>query len=180
MEIGLVPVVDQIDAGIGDGWSQAERGWIEFYKARGANLTNGTNGGDGAPGRGTPEERSAIIRKGHANKTQEKRSAGVIKLNEILTREQRRQGGLKCDWLRKLNASLTPEERKSRAKKAWESRTSNHSNKARARILAVQARMTPEERSAATKKANESRTPEQRSAITQKGWIKRRAAKTLG
>jgi hypothetical protein len=59
VSIGLHPLLEIIESGSGDGWANAERRWIAFYRASGARLVNGTDGVEGAPGRGTPEQRSS-------------------------------------------------------------------------------------------------------------------------
>ncbi len=49
LSIGIRPVIDAIEQGQGDGWAQAEKRWIAKFRAEGARLVNGTDGGDGAP-----------------------------------------------------------------------------------------------------------------------------------
>ena len=80
--------MDIIETGSGEGWVEAERRWIAFYRASGARLTNDTDGGDGAPGRGTPEVRSAIMKKANASRTSEQRTAAGKKAKASLTPEQ--------------------------------------------------------------------------------------------
>jgi hypothetical protein len=48
---GLVPILTVIETGKGEGWAAAERKWIAAYRAQGCNLTNATDGGNGALGR---------------------------------------------------------------------------------------------------------------------------------
>ena len=47
VSIGLEPAFEVIEHGTGDGWSEAERRWIAFYRSYGARLVNGTDGGEG-------------------------------------------------------------------------------------------------------------------------------------
>jgi hypothetical protein len=175
VSIGLIPVIEVVECGAGDGWADAERRWIAYYRAAGARLVNGTDGGDGAPGRGTPEERRAIARLSYANggsvmntsRTPEKRSAdarrAVTMMNASLTAEQRSANSKKGDAkktpeqrsksgrasARSLNARLTPEERSASAKHA----TAHLTREDRARgIRKLNESMTPEERSAAAKR----------------------------
>ena len=74
VSIGLTPIIEVIESGTGEGWGEAERKWIARYRAQGARLVNGTDGGDGVPGWGTPEQRSAIRKAVHAQRTPEERS----------------------------------------------------------------------------------------------------------
>jgi hypothetical protein len=54
---GVRPLYEVIESGAGDGWQEAERRWIAHYRPL-ADLTNSTEGGDGAPGYApTPELR---------------------------------------------------------------------------------------------------------------------------
>lgn len=46
---GIRPLYQTIQSGIGEGWQDAERHWIAFYRSR-FDLTNLTDGGDGTPG----------------------------------------------------------------------------------------------------------------------------------
>jgi len=76
--LGMIPQHRVIDSGYGESgrWA-AERYWIFYYRSIGANLTNGTDGGDGAPGhiksdetraklsaafKGKPRPREVIVR----------------------------------------------------------------------------------------------------------------------
>ena len=68
-EISMMPTMLMLQEGSGDGWQQAERRWISELRARGAQLTNTTDGGDGTPGRHPSPEtcaRWSEIRKGRA------------------------------------------------------------------------------------------------------------------
>lgn len=49
------PVMEYVEVGSGPGWPQRERHWIAEFKARGADLTNHTLGGEGTLG-WTPSE----------------------------------------------------------------------------------------------------------------------------
>jgi len=87
LSVGLTPLIEVVESGSGDGWEDAERRWIAFYRSRGARLWNTTDGGEGVPGWGTPEQRSA--QKRFATVTAEQRSTSVRKGRENLTPEQR-------------------------------------------------------------------------------------------
>ena len=47
---GLTPICDVLEEGVGAGYATAECRWIALYRTRSPNLTNITNGGDGATG----------------------------------------------------------------------------------------------------------------------------------
>jgi hypothetical protein len=70
--MGLKPEARVIEVATADIWAERERYWIAFYRAQGADLVNGTDGGDGgATSKGQPcsEVRRAAISKalqGHA------------------------------------------------------------------------------------------------------------------
>lgn len=49
MREGLIPICQIIDQGWGDGWGDAEKRWIAYYREAGARLTNGSAGGEGFP-----------------------------------------------------------------------------------------------------------------------------------
>jgi len=46
---GLIPVIQSVESGTGD-WQAAERHWIAHFKGVGADLVNGTDGGEGLVG----------------------------------------------------------------------------------------------------------------------------------
>lgn len=62
LSIGIRPVMTVIESGEGDGWREAERRWIAFFREEGARLVNGTDGGDGTPGlKQTPENTARFV-----------------------------------------------------------------------------------------------------------------------
>lgn len=151
VSIGLTPIIEVIESGTGEGWGEAERKWIARYRAQGARLVNGTDGGDGVPGWGTPEQRSAIRKAVHAQRTPEERS----------------------EWARKIWAGMSPEARKARLDKFHAVMTPDEH---RAVIEKWQAGRTHEQRSAELRARHASKSPEERSAILRKG----RASMTTG
>ena len=138
---GLKPTVEVIETGSGDAWIEAERRWIAYYRARGAALENGTDGGDGTAVL-TFEQRSAAMKKGKAGMTPEARRAVMMKARAAVSPERLSAA------TRKNNAARTPEQRIAAARKG-------------------RAMMTPEQRPAAGKKSMLNRTPEQRIAAMQ-------------
>lgn len=46
---GLTPLMDVVEVGTGD-WAFAEKKWIAFYRGKGLDLVNLTDGGEGVPG----------------------------------------------------------------------------------------------------------------------------------
>lgn len=91
---GLKPEARVIELATADTWEARERHWIAFHRAQGANLVNGTDGGEGgATSKGKPcseARREAIARalKGHkvSEHTREKLRAartGVPSVNKI-------------------------------------------------------------------------------------------------
>lgn len=46
----LLPVIEVLENGNGDGWAAAERRWIAEYRSRSGRLVNCTDGGEGTPG----------------------------------------------------------------------------------------------------------------------------------
>jgi hypothetical protein len=85
-------------------------------------LYNMTDGGDGTSNRGTPEQRSEIIRKGKASMTPEQRSEIVRKGKASMTSEQRSEA------MRKANASRTLEQRREISRKARANMTQEQIN----------------------------------------------------
>ena len=58
LAIGLRPAMEVIESGTGSGWGEAEQRWIAAFRAKGARLTNATDGGEGTVGYcPTPETR---------------------------------------------------------------------------------------------------------------------------
>lgn len=169
VSIGLMPLIEVIETGTGPGWKSAEKRWIALYRGSGARLTNGTDGGDGCPGRGTPEQRSAIAKKANASQTPEQRSARAKKAQTGYSPEQR------TSWLKTILASKTPEQ------------VTDHMNAMRALrepgqpaaiIREVNARRTFEQRSVASRKAMAGKTAEERSESSRKAVAKWLASST--
>jgi hypothetical protein len=158
--IGLKPVMEVIESGTGDAWKDAECRWIAHFRANGAKLVNGTDGGDGIIGWGTPEQRSAVARKNAAAKTPEERSEIARKRQAAKTPEERSAAG------RKGAAAMTPEQRSERARKR-EAAMNPEQRSERSRKAA--AKKTPEARSERARKREAAKTPEQRSAKARKG-----------
>lgn len=175
MSVGLVPLIEVIESGSGDGWKAAECRWIAFHRASGARLWNTTDGGDGVLNWGTPEERSALAKERWANKTPEQRadiSAKALAWNAARTPEHR-SGAAK-----KRQAMKTPEQRSASTRKGKAAMSSEQRSAAASHARATQlVNTTPEQRSAqailSAAKANRTRTPEQRSAAARKGHAAR-------
>ena len=53
---GLTPAVAILEEDVGGGWAEAERRWIAHYRAASPNMTNHTDGGEGALGRAHSKE----------------------------------------------------------------------------------------------------------------------------
>lgn len=63
LALGLAPTIHVIERGRGDEWAVRERYWIARFRSIGADLVNGTDGGEGAAGaRRSPETRARISR----------------------------------------------------------------------------------------------------------------------
>jgi hypothetical protein len=123
-------------------------------------LRNLTDGGDGVPNWGTPEQRSEAMRKRAANMTPEQRREIMRKVHSSGTPEQR------SERARKRQANKTPEQRSEAARKGRASMTPEQQSEIAKKR---QANKTPEQRSEASRKAKASMTPEQRSEISRKG-----------
>jgi hypothetical protein len=170
ISIGLRPIAEAVESGAGDGWQDAERRWIAHYRAQGARLTNGTDGGEGVIGWGTPEERSAIAKNATAGLSPEARKIRSERIRAAMTPEHR-------NGLADYQKSLTPEERAARARRAraavapgqnaaraklgWARSTPEQRAAAWERLANFKANQTHEERCAAAKKAYAAKTPEQ-------------------
>jgi hypothetical protein len=199
VSIGLEPLMETIESGSGDGWQDAERKWIAFYRASGSRLTNATAGGDGAPEWGTPEqqreriararetlmsrppeEKAEWVRKRLATMGPERRSAAARKANAAKTPEQLRQAGIKARArlsaeqrtaaAKRGSAVRTPEQRRAGSLKGAVAKTAEQRS---AGIRVANSRRTFESRHAAAQKRLAGMTPEQRSEITRKGHAKR-------
>ena len=170
ISIGLHPVLEVIESGVGEGWEEAERRLIALYRSRGGRrLTNTTRGGEGVSNWGTPEIRSAFAYAKIMAMPPEIRNAikkHHRKWRDSLTPEQRRDICIRGFW-----GTMTPEERSAAASRRELAKTpEERSRLAKARSAAK----TPEERSDAVRRGCAGRTPEQRSESARK----RSAAKT--
>jgi hypothetical protein len=65
--LGLAPELIELET-LQEGWVEAEQFWIEYLIALGCRLTNGTRGGEGAPGRPVSSETRARIGAKHKGK----------------------------------------------------------------------------------------------------------------
>lgn len=86
LSMGLAPLVEIVEHGRGIGWQEAERRWIKHFRAAGANLVNGTDGGDGKPGHKSnksPEERSALARRIWETRSPEERKRWAAKISAL-------------------------------------------------------------------------------------------------
>ena len=157
---GIQPVIEAVEYGTGESsWAEAERRWIAGFKTAGARLVNSTDGGEGLLNWGTPEERSAAIRKQHAQRTPAERSERA-----------------KRQW-----AKLSAEQRTAIVEKGW----SHFSPEQRSEInRARRLQSSPEERSAAAKRSTVTRhskmTREEIIAIGRRAAAASRAAKNSG
>jgi hypothetical protein len=122
-------------------------------------LRNLTDGGDGVPNWGTPEQRSEIAKKAQAKLTPQQRSERIRKANANMTLEQRREKS------RKTQASRTTEQRSEAARKGNANRTSEQRSESMRKRA---ANMTPEQRSEIARKISASITPEQRREASRK------------
>jgi hypothetical protein len=87
---GFVPVIRIVDQGLGHSWREAERFWIRFYREEvGADLTNLTDGGEGALGLKWSDEARARIT--GRTKSAEVRSKISLSLLGIEVPEERRK-----------------------------------------------------------------------------------------
>lgn len=147
LNAGTTPVMETIDSGTGGGYQDAEKRAIAHYRSLGFDLVNGTDGGDGTPGWGTPERRSEAVKRGYRNRTPENHAARMAKAIEAI---------------RVFQGAKTPEERR-----AWMARARAFVDpeKRIAHMKAVRAKATPEMLRAQGKKLWEGMTPEQRSAL---------------
>lgn len=65
---GVHPVAKVVQQGSGDGWGAAESYWITWHRDRGCDLTNATDGGEGAWGHTVSPEAREIMRKARLGK----------------------------------------------------------------------------------------------------------------
>jgi len=181
VSIGLIPIIELIESGTGEGAPEAEQRWIASYRANGVRLVNGTEGGDGVHPWGTHELRSDAARRGAATISPERKSAIAKKRWAGLTPEQRREKASKIFTSRRSateNAklswetfrSLPLEEQAQRAAKAkatkanWtEEQQAENAGKQIDASRTWHASRTPEERSAAAVKRVSGMTWEQHS-----------------
>jgi hypothetical protein len=162
VSIGLVPVIEVIESGCGEGYQDAERHWIAYYRALGHDLTNTTDGGEGIVGWGTPEQRRANAKNATAKLTPEQRRVRSEKIRAAFTPEHRKV-------LAEYQASLTPEERSARSKRALAGLTSEQRRRG---ALKGWAKMPPEKRRMAGEWLTGWMTPEQRSSNAKKGFAR--------
>lgn len=180
---GLMPIVEVVESGIGDGYDNCERKWIKLYRDSGASLTNITDGGAGCPGRVRSaaerkitsdnrkaywakipqEQRAYIARKSWNKRTPEERSETAKNRQAALGSERR------SEIARKREAAITPEQRRQSAIKSRNSLSpEQRSEIARKR----ESGMTPEARSERSKRAAAGRTAEERSVSAKKQWLR--------
>jgi hypothetical protein len=176
---GLSPQLEVIETGSGDGWQDAERRWISYYRSIGANLANGTDGGDGTPGWGTPEQRREAARKGAASRSFEERSASARMGQAARTFEAKQASRKKAietsravGTLAMANkwASMSPEQRSSVNKKTWASTTLKQRAQFGARVSAAISEEERERRRRAILGRWAKLTPEQRSLRAKARW----------
>jgi hypothetical protein len=174
LSIGLEPVMEVVESGIGDGWNEAERRWIAHYRATGSLLVNATEGGEGCLGRiasadtreklkASPEKRAKMSasHKGKPSKLTGKALPPEVraKISASLTGIKRSQEAIAKRLQHKDSAETRA--KKSTARKRW-----------------LAEATTPEERSAAAKNAATKqwavKTPAERSAavktLLEKRW----------
>lgn len=185
LSIGISPVIEEVERGSGDGWPEAEQRWIAFYRAQGARLWNATEGGEGVIGEAarkyarerwaarTPEERSAIAQKIHANELPGQRAEWMKKARESQTREQLSSNGKRGGALSCLNQ--TAEQLSIRSSKANTTRWARMSEDERRDALEKLKHCAPPAvRGAAIKAVKAKQSREQLSAAARKGWETRR------
>lgn len=193
VSIGLRPLIEVIETGSGDGWQEAERRWIAYYRGEGFRLTNTTDGGEGIPGykhtrtfeqlsisakkanqAQTPEERSARQKLAWANRTPENREEAAQRAKDNWTAiHAGRTPEQRSEVMKRAAATLTPEQLSARVKKRW----ANTSPEKRAAFIdKMKVSQAKEKRSAATHSWQDAVSAEQRSASAHKAWVKRRAA----
>ncbi len=156
--IGLTPVMEIIETGSGDGWSDAERKWIAHYRAVGARLTNTTDGGEGFLL--TKEQFKARARTQYLNRTHEQRSQSTKKAAATRIANMTPERSEMNRAIARANmARLTPEERSALAKSCWRFRTPEQRS-AQAKLR--EGRRTPEQRRQSAILRESRKTPEQR------------------
>lgn len=178
VSIGLVPLMETIEAGSGPGYAEAERRWIAHYRAQGARLVNATDGGDGLLGYGTPEQRRARGLRAVANLDRKKLAEERRKWWAGLDPGQRQEY---VDRMQRTNAKLTKEQHAERMRAIQASKTSEQRSES---AKLARSRLTPDQWTAIAKKAAEAKgravfvrmgklanaalTPEQRRIAAQK------------
>jgi hypothetical protein len=169
---GLIPTIEIIESGSGQGWAEAEQRWIAIYRARGARLVNATDGGEGIVGGwGTFEQMSAAMKKWHALETPEHRTETAKKGYASMTPEQRfafQAAGIQASksyWISKTpkersaiatrrQANLTKEQRSAAAIKRWLALTADERL---VRMARLRERIMPEHRATAGKHTRQTR-----------------------
>ncbi len=151
VSIGLLPVVETVDSGSDDGWAEAERRWIAVFRANGARLVNGTDGGDGVTAWGTYEQRVAMGKRAWANTTPEERSALARKREAAKTPEERSASG------RKRALRINAAQRSANIKSGWDRMSSDQRSARVAKMRASQMSKPAAERSEKARRAMKSR-----------------------
>ena len=118
---GVVPLMVVIDSGTGDGWGAVESWWIQWYRNRGFNLTNATDGGEGALGNRHNAETRAQMSKSRMGlklsaQTIAQMAAGRVGMKQTPDRVAKKNASLKATWERKKAAGLPPPSDDTRAK----------------------------------------------------------------
>ena len=68
LDADVEPLMLVIEIGIGDGWGEAERKWIRWFRAARVRLTNATEGGEGCLGHAVSPEARAKMGATHRGK----------------------------------------------------------------------------------------------------------------
>jgi hypothetical protein len=135
------PSISILETGHGDGWQEAEKKWISHFRALGANLANGTDGGEGMenPSPETKEKMSAWqrgrkfspetlsrmseVKRGVKPSLESRKKMSEARLGKPLSEEHRskieaanRRKALSLEWRRKISLtkkghSCSPETR---------------------------------------------------------------------
>lgn len=92
---GVMPAIEVLEAGSGDGWRAAEREWIFRLRAIGVRLTNIADGGEGKPGAKQSTETRAKIAAAHS--TPEARAA-----KSAFMRNRKQSDAQKTRWMEYL------------------------------------------------------------------------------
>jgi hypothetical protein len=96
LEAGVKPVIIEIEIVPADDRSAAERKWIAYYRAAGANLVNATDGGEGTLGRKlTPEQRQIVgeAARRRFQDPQARKAVSLVHKGKTISAEHRRVVG---------------------------------------------------------------------------------------